>query len=158
MTDLQALYQTGNSESTTVDKRRYAGFWMRFWAFLIDMILVWSLTTTLLIPFNLELQQTEIIRNITLAAVIGIVITYAYFLVMTKLTGQTVGKMILGIKVVRADGEKLEWVDLLFREVVARSIYNSFPIMQLIYFGVGFTNEKQGLHDYFADTRVVFDE
>jgi len=158
LTELQALYRTEADEGTVPSEWRYAGFWMRFWAFIFDMVLVSSLTTVLLIPFNLEIQQMTIIWNITFVGILGLFITYVYFLLMTKITGQTLGKMILGIKVVRADGKPLEWKDLIFREVVGRSIYNSFPIMQLIYLGIGFTSEKQGLHDYFADTRVIFDE
>ncbi len=65
--------------------------------------------------------------------------------------------MIFGLRVVREDQEPLKWSDLLIREVIGRFIYRVFWFMSLFYLFVAFTEQKQGIHDMFADTRVVFD-
>ncbi|WP_373895551.1 RDD family protein [Virgibacillus sp. CBA3643] len=139
--------------------RRYAGFWMRFWAYLIDLIVIFSINGILLSPFKFINDGSPIdVGFWTLTGILGAVIFYAYFLLMTKFFKQTVGKMIFGLKVIRNDAQPLAWSDLLFREVVGRFIHRVFFFMALLYIVVAFTPEKQGVHDMIGNTRVVFVE
>jgi uncharacterized RDD family membrane protein YckC len=76
-----------------------------------------------------------------------------YFIVSTKWTnGQTIGKIIFGIRVVSFKEEKLSWGTVLTRECFGRYILKIFPF---IYLMVLFTREKQHLADFFSDTAVV---
>lgn len=136
-------------------KKRYAGFWMRFWAFLIDLIVIGSLNMILLSPFKLSDEPYVLIGTLTLYGLLSSIVFYFYFLFMTKYFSQTIGKMILGVRVVRKDGERLQWGDLLFREIVGRFIHTVFGILNLLYIVIGFTMEKEGIHDMLARTRVV---
>ena len=77
---------------------------------------------------------------------------YAYFVLTTKYWQQTVGKMIFGLKVKGKTGEKLDWLTVLFRELIGRFISNKLPI---IYVMVAFMPKNHGLNDIIADTRVV---
>ncbi|WP_324777878.1 RDD family protein [Virgibacillus senegalensis] len=88
----------------------------------------------------------------------GSIVFYVYFLLMTKFFGQTLGKMLFGLRVIREDDGSLTWSDLLFREVVGRFIHRVLFLTPLLYVVVAFTNQKQGLHDMFASTRVVHTE
>ncbi|WP_010093857.1 RDD family protein [Ornithinibacillus scapharcae] len=154
MTENTMVYHAESSER----HERYAGFWMRFWAFLFDLLVVSSLNGILLSPFKFVNDGYAITIGIwSVPWIIGSIIIFLYFILMTKFFGQTLGKMILGIKVIRKDGEPLKWSDVIFREVVGRFIYQAFSFLALLYIIVGFTSEKQGLHDMFSDTRVVFD-
>lgn len=133
----------------------YAGFWMRFWAFLLDLIVIWSLNSLIVKPFlvllNLPLDDGGMF---SLRAILAAIFFYGYFVLMTRFFGQTIGKMLFAIKVVSKDlGEKLPWSTVLFREVVGRFI--SKTIFLIGYIVTAFTREKQSLHDIFADTRVV---
>lgn len=74
---------------------------------------------------------------------------------MTKYFGQTLGKMIFGLKVINEYDGELTWNDLFFREVVGRFIYNVIGIMKVLYVVVAFTKEKQGIHDIVGRTRVI---
>ncbi|WP_077303018.1 RDD family protein [Virgibacillus pantothenticus] len=141
------------------DTRKYAGFWMRFWAYLIDLIVVFSINGILLTPFKF-INDGEVVDvgYWTLTGIVASIVFYLYFLLMTKKFSQTLGKMILGIKVVRADGETLRWSDLIFREVIGRFFHRAFDILVLLYIVVAFSNEKQGIHDMVSNTRVVFVE
>jgi len=70
--------------------------------------------------------------------------------------GQSVGKRLFGIKVVRMNGEPVElWRLLLLRNlllnVLAQVVVIVGPIDALLIFGEG----RRCLHDYLADTRVV---
>ncbi|MGX4668061.1 RDD family protein [Cerasibacillus sp. JNUCC 74] len=141
----------------TSDTYRYAGFWMRFWAYIMDLIVVASINGILLTPFKF-INDGEVIEMgfWTLTGIIASITFYLYFLLMTKKFGQTLGKMIMGIKVIREDGEKLTWNDLLFREVIGRFIHRVFSFLAVLYIVVAFTKEKQGIHDMIGNTRVVF--
>ncbi|EPR29673.1 Proline-rich antigen, partial [Geobacillus sp. WSUCF1] len=56
------------------------------------------------------------------ATVAAAVVFYTYFVLMTKAFGQTLGKMVFGLKVVDERGEPLTWLTVLFREVVGKFI------------------------------------
>ena len=79
-----------------------------------------------------------------------------YFILMTKLSGQTLGKMIMGIRVVRLDGIALSWSTIIWRELIGRTI----SMLLGCYLGYAvalFTRHKQAPHDLLADTCVVSD-
>lgn len=134
----------------------YAGFWMRFWAYIVDVIVVFSLKGLLLSPLKFMNSGEAIqIGYWTVNGLIAALIFFAYFLFMTKLFEQTLGKMIFGLKVINKNNHPLKWSDLLFREVVGRFIYNVIGIMKVLYLVVAFTDEKQGIHDMIGNTRVI---
>lgn len=95
----------------------------------------------LLLPNKLILQG--LLRNI---------IVLAYYVVLTAISGQTLGKMLMGIKVVRLDGEDVGW-----GRSIARYIFywiNGF-IFYVGAFILLLNNERRTLHDFVAGTRVV---
>jgi len=157
----QEVYQAQDTSSpaeayVSKKKPRYAGFWMRFWAYLADVIIVFSINGILLSPIPLLTGGSDVdISYWTLHGILAAFVFYIYFVVMTKLMGQTVGKMIFGIKVVRSDAKPLTWKDLLFREVIGRFIHKVFFFFSLLYIVVAFNPKKQGIHDMFGNTNVV---
>lgn len=151
-TDLKADQLDGTDYPMSV--HRYAGFWMRFWAYLTDVIVVFSLNGLLLFPLKFISGGVNI-GYWTLTGILSAVVFYVYFLVMTKYFGQTLGKMLFGLRVIRLDDKDPGWSDLLFREVVMRFIYKAMFILSLLYIVVAFTSEKEGLHDMVASTRVI---
>src|SRR5690625_1929519 len=135
---------------------RYAGFWMRFWAYLFDVIIVFSINGILLSPLKFLYEGVQFeIGFWTVNGILAGAIYYIYFLLMTKFFQQTLGKMILGLKVIKENEGTLLWSDLLFREVVGRFIYNVLSILKLLYIVVAFSPEKKGIHDMIGNTRVI---
>ncbi|HLQ95607.1 MAG TPA: RDD family protein [Pseudogracilibacillus sp.] len=138
---------------------RSAGFWMRFWAYLIDVIILFAINGLVLSPLGFLNEGAAFdIGFWTMNGVLATIIYYVYFILMTKLAQQTVGKMILGLKVISEKAEKPNWLDVLFRELVGRFFYNAFLILKLLYIIVAFTEKKQGLHDFIGQTRVVHEK
>ena len=133
----------------------YAGFWLRFWAYLIDIIAIWSLDHLLIKPIfkalNLSQYDFTILSPITIGSA---VVFYLYFLLMTKYLGQTLGKMVLGLKVVSLKEGSLSWGTVFFREVIGRFIVRTL-MFGFTYILVGVLPKKQGLHDIFSDTSVI---
>ena len=131
-----------------------AGFWIRFWAYIVDMLILSSIGMLLIKPIfrllSLELNDSTWYAPITL---ITALLFYAYFVLMTKFLSQTVGKMIFGIKVISKDKQSLTWGTVLFREWIGRLI--SIIPLNLPYLAVAFTPKKQAIHDMIADTLVI---
>ncbi|MCL7747810.1 RDD family protein [Halalkalibacter alkaliphilus] len=135
----------------------FAGFWMRLWAFLLDMITVFSLNGLLVYPL-LRLTNVNGLLSLgpfNLETVLSAVIFFLYFAIMTKIYGQTIGKMIMGLRVISLKNDELSWTQIIFREGVGRFIHQSFFLLYAIYVMVAFTTKKQGLHDVIADTCVI---
>lgn len=137
-------------------ERRPAGFWMRFWAYLIDILVISAVSSIVILPlFALFGWETSGSAWYAPYAILTATVFYGYFVLMTKFFAQTVGKMIFGLRVISLKTEALPWSTLLFREWIGRFI--SVTILPL-YWIVGFTPLKQGVHDFIADTTVVHEE
>ncbi|TYS19755.1 RDD family protein [Rossellomorea vietnamensis] len=129
------------------------GFWMRFWAYLLDLIVISSIGRLIVYPIfralDLSLMKDDMFAPIS---ILSAIIFYGYFVLMTRYFGQTLGKMAFGLKVIELDGKTLQWSTILFRELIGRFISASFFVLYIV---VAFTNKKQGIHDLFADTTVI---
>ncbi|WP_064092638.1 RDD family protein [Rossellomorea aquimaris] len=130
-----------------------AGFWIRFWAYLLDLVVIGSLSRLLVTPI-FKLLGLPVIEGSMFApfSIITSIVFYGYFILMTRYFSQTIGKMVLGIKVIDLKGNKPSWSTIIFRELIGRFISTTIFILYVV---VAFTNKKQGIHDLFADTTVV---
>ncbi|PKM66712.1 MAG: hypothetical protein CVU95_10580 [Firmicutes bacterium HGW-Firmicutes-2] len=121
----------------------YAGFWMRFFAYLLDLIIVGSIQRMMLFFLGEGLPKTTL----------SVILFLAYFVLMTKLNqGQTLGKMVFGLRVICFKEEKLSWSTVLVRELFGRYVQKIIWPMYLL---VVFTPYKQHVIDILADTSVV---
>jgi uncharacterized RDD family membrane protein YckC len=132
---------------------RFAGFWMRFWAYLLDLIVIGSIERLIINPLfrilEIPLVEFNMFAPISIASAI---IFYLYFVLMTKYFHQTLGKMVFGLRVVDLKSEKLSWGTILFREWIGRFISATIVVGYIV---VAFLPKKQGLHDLFTDTSVI---
>lgn len=148
-------YDTENS--ATLFEHKPAGFWIRFVAYLIDLSLINIVLIGLIVNNVLLATKLEnyTFMYLSWSTIIGFIVFYIYFILMTKFLGQTIGKMIVGLKVVRDNGENLNWSTVLFREGIGR-LFSA--ILYLPYLIIPFTSKHKGLHDFIADTHVVHEE
>lgn len=141
----------------------YAGFWRRVAASIIDSFLISMVTLPIVIPLGLAAgvfstghEQAGWVASLLLQVVVqvlSLLLTVTYFSAFhaSRLMASP-GKLAVGIKVVRSDGQRL---------TVGRSIGRSFAYylsFLTLYVGtlmVAFTRRKQGLHDLICDTLVV---
>ena len=160
----------GQSQSfTPAPAVQYAGFWLRFVAYLIDSFVVGAVAMAIAIPLILALglgagltaaggdpNPAAIMALISLyfgfivAAVIG---QWLYFAYSESSSWQaTVGKKVLGLKVTDLDGNRISFgkaTGRFFGKILSGMIMNIGFIM------AGFTEKKQALHDLLASTLVV---
>jgi uncharacterized RDD family membrane protein YckC len=88
-----------------------ASFKNRAFAFLIDFALILAITTTVtLIPQVLSLSIAEFLSNgISTLLYITIGFLWLYSTLLEGFNGQSIGKRIIGLKVVRTDGKKMSY-------------------------------------------------
>ena len=148
--------QENDSPPNLHGKIYYAGFWMRFWAYLLDLVVIGSINRLVIYPtfrfLDISISESSMFAAISIATAITY---YLYFVLMTKKFNQTLGKMVFGLKVTTISGEKITWSTVIFREFIGRFISKVIIIGYII---VAFLPRKQGLHDVFADTSVIHDK
>jgi uncharacterized RDD family membrane protein YckC len=154
---------------------RYASFWIRVGATLIDGLVF----TPLWIPFLIAVwnrMSTEIDRSFSTGQRVDVtqymgryagwalgvaVATYAYQALLVRFFGGTLGKLAVGIRVRTADGNLVGWREALLRPVLQLIVsFGSFVpgaglITLLDDLWMLWDRQKQTLHDKVAGTIVV---
>ena len=139
-----------------------AGFWRRLLAHYLDCLIgfaAWLLCSMWLViglwalenpPRDLFDLALLLLATLALAFALHI----AYHVVLVGGCGQSLGKMALGILVVRRDGGTVGYGRAGLRCLGGLLSFASFG---LGYAGVLFTAERRGLADWLAGTRVVLE-
>ena len=151
-------------EATEPIALEYAGFWRRLGAFIIDIIIV-SIPSWIMKPiwgsgfynfgngnsFPWESSFTDLpplVFTDFMPTIIGI----AYFIILWSWRGQTVGKMVAQIKVIRTDGTKVGVGTAIIRYL---GYIVSILTLFIGFLWIALDRRKQGFHDMMADTYVV---
>ncbi|AKG74257.1 RDD family protein [Salinicoccus halodurans] len=152
-------YQPDTDRDSLMDKLDYmatAHFFTRLVSYLIDVIVIWAASQILIYPILGMLDIKDLHFWLPIFSVDNIasgLLYFLYFILMTYFFRQTLGKMITGISVIDKDGRGLSFTQVLYRELVGRFINNSLAYIP--YLMIIFTENRIGLHDFFADTYVV---
>ena len=126
----------------------YAGFGIRFAALIIDAVIM-GIVVAILSLVNI----TSITDTSASGTIIQTLISLVYFITLTAATGQTLGKMALGIMVVDANGSKLTIGKVILRETVGKFV--SFVTLFVGFIIVRFDAKSQGFHDKIASSYVI---
>ena len=123
----------------------YAGFWIRLGAGIIDLLVLGSIA-------GLLICSAASFVWVTVSWTVSWVVSVGYYVGFLAWRGQTPGKMVVSIKVIRTDKKPLTLRDSALR-------YCGYLVCVLSLFvgfiRVAFDKKKQGLHDKIADTYVV---
>ena len=157
----EKLYGSGLPEEEETD-RVYAGFFARLTAWLLDrfiigipILIVRMVTGLVSLGISSKLWTKDILFTFSPADIVYYLIGAAYFVIFTYMGGRTIGKRIMKLCVVSADeNRKPTLFEIVFRETFGRFL--SAFILCLGYLMIVVGDEKQALHDYLADTRVVY--
>ncbi|HEX2031623.1 MAG TPA: RDD family protein [Actinomycetota bacterium] len=131
----------------------YAGFWSRAGAMAIDLLVTALWAAPLRRAFAALTEDPAVLGPFRVSGLVVLGLLWAYFVVATGLTGGTLGKHALGIRVISAGFARPDWETVLFREVVGRIIVAAS--LGIGYLWAAFDPRKQGWHDRIADTLVV---
>jgi uncharacterized RDD family membrane protein YckC len=152
-----------------------AGWWPRVGATLLDGLIVCVGALIILAAFGSifsvgffaseETGIASLVVGLMLSVVAIAIIALLYApLMMERTNGKTLGRMALGIRVVRANGKRMTFGWAMLREVAVKSLL--FGFVSSITFGLAsladclwplWDDENRALHDFVVDTRVVRD-
>ena len=136
-----------------------AGFGPRAAAFLLDQLLVAVALLVIKLPAWLVRLYGgqpigDVLFSFSLLDVLCYVLLSAYFVLLTYITGSTLGKKVMGLRVVRETEEDLRFVDVLYRETIGRYLSG---VLFLGYFMALVDTRKRAFHDYLCETCVIYD-
>jgi uncharacterized RDD family membrane protein YckC len=126
-----------------------AGFWIRLGSIIIDGLLLIPLYIICMF-LGVSDIATEIFVNS---------INFLYYLIIPVIwSGFTVGKRVVGIKIVRTDGKKVGIGTTLKRYILASLVYIvTLGIAFIISaFMIGLRKDKRSIHDLIAGTQVIY--
>jgi uncharacterized RDD family membrane protein YckC len=135
---------------------KYAGFWVRFVAVMVDgiILVIPAVIVQAVTAFSLMASKAPEILQTILPTVVYLIVYWAYFVIMTNIKGATLGKMLVGITVRSENGNKLSIGQIILRETVGKLV--SSIIFDIGFIIAAFTSNKQSLHDKIAHTVVVY--
>jgi uncharacterized RDD family membrane protein YckC len=146
-----------------------AGWWRRVGAQLVDglIVTVGAVLLLLLITAPFSLSGDDDVVKLVVAVLLGLVcvavvaLLYAPAL-MARTNGQTLGRMVTGIRVVRVDGRPITFSFAMVREVAIKTLL--FSVAGSLTGGIAYLldvlwplwdEENRALHDFLVSTRVV---
>lgn len=137
---------------------RPAPFFPRAAAYLMDRLIVGAV---LFIPrivswagnIGSDAMSRAVLFRFTWADIVFWALGAAYFTALTGLTGSTLGKKAMGLTVVNENGERPDFVTVLWRETWARYLSSLLCIGYIL---CAVEPEKGTLHDRILGTRVVY--
>lgn len=150
-------------DAATEGEQVLATRWQRFWAAMVDVVVglaaVWVLTVfTPWNPFKVDANASPWSTDLGALAIgfVSFVVLHGYLLATR---GQTIGKLVLGIRIVRSDGSRATLGRLLGLRYGVGSAAMAIPVAGNVYGIVDalmiFRQSRRCLHDNIADTIVV---
>ncbi len=151
---------------------KYAGFWLRLAAYIIDYIVLQLVVGIMSLPFMVGMitgiiaASKEASEGPEIIAIVGVIMSFVFVIVIISLIvgwlyyallesskyQGTLGKVAVGIKVTDTVGNKIT-----FARATGR-YFGKIISSMTIYIGfimAGFTVKKQALHDIMSDCLVI---
>ncbi len=149
-------------DARPAEPERPGGFWLRAVAFLVDAFVVtlFSLGGTMLLGMAVQVggifsstseAGLEWLNRIASTVLVWLIIL-CYFTLFVGCCGQTPGKMLLGLRIMRPNGQRIG-----YGRSFARWIAQCLALLPLGlgFLMIAFSRRKRGLHDKLAGTMVV---
>ncbi len=135
-----------------------AGFIVRWYALAIDLMLFAPFCLLVRLPFETTIEYLGAFghdaKYLGLSLLLLVVPYLIYFILPTTFFGRTLGKKVVGLRVVRVNcNEHLEFNQVILRETLGKLLSTALLLFGFIM--VCFNARKRGLHDYIGDTVVV---
>jgi uncharacterized RDD family membrane protein YckC len=137
-------------QSPAQPQLQYVGVGMRFLALLIDSILVGIIGGILGVIFRSSLSTTG---SVTVTSAIGSILVILYYVGLEATQGATLGKMILGLRIVKTDGSPIGWSESIVRNLLR--IVDALFVYLVGAILIWTSPQRQRLGDRVAHTVVI---
>jgi uncharacterized RDD family membrane protein YckC len=137
--------------------RRYAGFWIRAGAKMVDGLILRVVGFVLMLAVGIPLgaiRPSGAAGIEVFGLVFGSLVAMAYYVFFVGKYGATPGKMACKLKIVTAHGEPMSYSKA-FGRFWAEAVSGCLTLT-LGYIMAGFDKEARALHDRICDTRVIY--
>lgn len=141
-----------------------AGRGIRLGAALLDTLIAFAIALPVVIavganPAAMSDPASLLLGMTGLISIVGFIALAAITIVFVKRNGQTIGKKLVGIKVVRSDGTRASLGRIFWLRNIVNAIPAAIPFVGSVYQLVDhifiFGDKRQCIHDKIADTIVV---
>ena len=135
-----------------------SGFWRRLLAYIIDALIVGVVSGAIVSIINaiIRASTTDVAGIGTRSGLISLIVGLLYFGYLWSLNGQSIGYMVLGMRLIRTTGAPVSFGLAAVRYLL---IYLSFALCLIpaviSAFMIGLGSQKQGIHDAIVGTLVV---
>jgi len=152
-----------------------SGWWRRAGAAIVDGLIITvgavAITAVFAAVFSVGFLADDTVGIV--AVIVGLMLAVVAFsimallyapLLMSRTNGRTLGRMVTGIRVIRANGHPMTFGFAMLREVAVKALL--FGIASSLTFGLAslldvlwplWDEENRALHDLLVDTRVIID-
>ncbi len=147
--------------------KRFGGFWRRLWAYMVDKFILYLISLILFLigliamglggvsPWSIVMTG-DLPRGMGLFMALylmtALLMDMVYYIWFHGTVGQTLGKRLLGLRVIRISGEKMT-LGIAFLRWVGSLVSGIFFFLGFLW--IAFDGRKQGWHDKIAATLVV---
>lgn len=138
---------------TTQTYYKHSGFITRLLALIIDGIIILTISFLLNLIIATLTGQTSGYGKGSPFQLIAALVSLVYEITLVTMYGATFGKMLLHIKVVSTNYQKVSFVQVLKRETIGRIL--SGLVLNLGYLWAAIDDKKQAWHDKIANTYVI---
>jgi uncharacterized RDD family membrane protein YckC len=142
-----------NADILLADTSRPAGFWIRVVAAIVDLVFVFIVQFSLGFVgarvWGAEVEGYAVFQ--ALVVLFTIAFTALYTTLLHAITGQTLGKMLVGVRVMATDGAPLLVGAALLRYF---GYFASVATLGLGFLMAAWRRDKRALHDLIAGSRV----
>jgi uncharacterized RDD family membrane protein YckC len=133
----------------------------RIVAVIVDHIILWIIALIISLPLGLQAMMFDLTGYsdpMALTAMMGygvvsLLVFLAYFTYFEGTTGQTIGKRVVNIRVVRHDGKPMTYVDAFIRTILR--VIDGIALYLVGLIVILASKEKQRIGDMAAKTLVV---
>lgn len=135
-----------------VMEKNQAGFWIRFLAVILDSLIISVVAGLITGNWFSDVNERNGLEGI-LQILYGIIVPIIWM-------GYTIGKRIVGIRIVKMDGSNVTIGTMLMRNLVASLVYlATFGIGVIVSaFMIGIREDKRSIHDLIANTYVTYNK
>jgi uncharacterized RDD family membrane protein YckC len=147
------FFQRVRDGASTTTQMVYAGFWIRFFAKVIDGVILQVVNFVIrLIFIGIAADPQKQLAMIWITFGVSMLIAACYSIFFVGKFGATPGKMALRLQIVTATGGKVNYARATARYF---SEFLSSITLMIGYIMAGFDDQKRALHDRICDTRVI---
>jgi uncharacterized RDD family membrane protein YckC len=148
-----------SSTNISLSEGELAGRGTRLGAYILDVLFSLVAVVPMFIMLVIKGDSDEGFMVAIAVMAIGLIVLLSINIYYLYQNGQTIGKRLLGIKIIRTDGDRASLPRLLFLRMFLVNLIGNIPYIGMVFIIVDplfiFRADRRCVHDLIADTKVI---